>query len=141
MGSGGNKPFRATNGPYGAPITYYLKDKGPAKIEILDGAGKVIRDLGPIAQEAGLNRVTWDLRYQGPHLRRPPDPEQDAEGGGFRFRPIGRSSSWPLMMKPNWWLPLFAAQQNSRAWSSRSQAINVASMRSRWRSRPLPASI
>lgn len=89
MGSGGNKPFHGPNGPYGASITYYLKEKGEAKIEILDTAGKVIRDLGPIAQDAGINRVTWDLRYQGPHLRRPPDPEQDAEGGGFRFRPIG----------------------------------------------------
>lgn len=88
MGSGGNKPFHGASGAYGVPITYYLKDKGAAKIEIVDGAGKVIRDLGPIAQESGLNRVTWDLRYQGPHLRRPPDPDQEAEGG-FRFRPMG----------------------------------------------------
>jgi hypothetical protein len=89
LGSGGNKPFSGPNASYGAPITYYLKDKGPAKIEILDSAGKVIRELGTIPAEPGLNRATWDLRYQGPHLRRPPDPEADAEGGGFRFRPIG----------------------------------------------------
>ncbi|HEY6392343.1 MAG TPA: hypothetical protein VIX89_13745 [Bryobacteraceae bacterium] len=89
LGSGGNKPFSGPNASYGAPITYYLKDKGTAKIEILDSAGKVIRDLGTIPAEPGLNRATWDLRYQGPHLRRPPDPEADAEGGGFRFRPMG----------------------------------------------------
>jgi len=88
MGSGGNKPFHGPNPSYGAPITYYLKEKGAAKIEILDSAGKAVRDLTPVAQEAGLNRIVWDLRYQGPHLRRPPDPEMDAEGG-FRFRPMG----------------------------------------------------
>jgi photosystem II stability/assembly factor-like uncharacterized protein len=89
LGSGGNKPFSGPNPPAGAPITYYLKDKSPAKVEILDAAGKVIRDLGPVSQEAGLNRVTWDLRYQGPHVRRTADAEADAEGGGFRFRPMG----------------------------------------------------
>lgn len=89
LGSGGSKPFSGPNPPYGAAITYYLKEKGPVKIEILDSAGKVIRDLGRISQEPGLDRVIWDLRYEGPHVRRPPDPEQDAEGGGFRFRAMG----------------------------------------------------
>jgi photosystem II stability/assembly factor-like uncharacterized protein len=86
LGSGGNKPFSGPNPAYGAPVTYYLKEKGAAKIEILDGAGKVIRDLGPVPQDAGLNRVTWDLRYQGPHVR---NAQSDDDGGGFRFRPIG----------------------------------------------------
>ncbi len=90
MGSGGNKPFMAQNPAYGAPITYYLKNKGAAKIEVLDAAGKVIRDLGPVPEEAGLNRVTWDLRHQGPRVRRAPDPEADADaGGGGRGRPQG----------------------------------------------------
>jgi hypothetical protein len=90
LGSGGSKPFRGPNPAYGAPITYYLKDKGTAKIEILDGTGRVIRELERISQDPGLNRVTWDLRYQGPRLRRAPDPDQtDEEGGGFRFRAVG----------------------------------------------------
>jgi photosystem II stability/assembly factor-like uncharacterized protein len=87
LGSGGNKPFSGANPAYGAPVTYYLKEKGAAKIEILDGAGKVIRDLGPVPQDAGLNRTTWDLRYQGPHVRSTQSADDD--GGGFRFRPIG----------------------------------------------------
>jgi photosystem II stability/assembly factor-like uncharacterized protein len=87
MGSGGNKPFLGPNPAYGTPITYYLKEKGPAKIEILDATGRVIRDLTQVPQDAGLNRVVWDLRYQGPHLRRAADASDD--GGGFRFRPIG----------------------------------------------------
>jgi len=82
IGMGGNKPFAGPNPPYGAPITYYLKDRGAAKIEILDGAGRLVRDLGAVPQDAGLNRVTWDLRYQGPHVRRAPDPEAAESGGG-----------------------------------------------------------
>ncbi len=85
VGQSGDKPFSGPNPAYGAPITYYLKSRGPAKIEILDASGKGIRDLGSIPQEAGLNRVTWDLRYQGPHLRR----SGDEEGGGFRFPSVG----------------------------------------------------
>ena len=41
--------------------------KGPIKLEILDATGALIRALNPPAQ-AGLNRVRWDLRYEGPHL-------------------------------------------------------------------------
>jgi photosystem II stability/assembly factor-like uncharacterized protein len=85
VGQSGNKPFAGANPAYGAPITYYLKGRGAAKIEILDASGKVIRDLGAISQEAGINRVTWDLRYQGPHARRTGPVEE----GGFRFPSIG----------------------------------------------------
>jgi photosystem II stability/assembly factor-like uncharacterized protein len=86
VGQSGNKPFVGANPPYGAPVTYYLKAKGPAKIEILDASGKAIRDLGAIPQDAGLNRVTWDLRYQGPHTRR---AETETEDSGFRFPSLG----------------------------------------------------
>jgi hypothetical protein len=82
IGMGGNKPFAGPNPPYGAAITYYLKERGAAKVEVLDASGKLIRDLGPMPQEAGLNRVVWDLRYQPPRLRREAD---DAQGGGFGF--------------------------------------------------------
>jgi len=87
VGQAGNKPFAGPNPTPGAPITYYLKAHGAAKIEILDASGKVIRDLGPIPQDAGLNRVTWDLRYQGPRLRNAADANND--GGGFRFPAVG----------------------------------------------------
>jgi hypothetical protein len=79
------------NPPSGAVIYYYLKDAPKAdteaKIEIIDGGGKVIRKyssaeyvsldepLGPddkkpekqIKPEAGLNRFVWDLRYEEAH--------------------------------------------------------------------------
>ncbi len=72
----------------GAYIYYWLKEapKEPAKLEVLDGQGKVIRkfssevkkkaeekdefDTDPevehIPAEAGMNRFVWDLRYEPP---------------------------------------------------------------------------
>jgi photosystem II stability/assembly factor-like uncharacterized protein len=82
VGQGGNKPFAGPNPPFGAAITYYLKESGAAKVEVLDAAGKLVRDLGPMPQQAGLNRVMWDLRYEGPHVR---NVGPAAEGGGFNF--------------------------------------------------------
>ncbi|HVO98241.1 MAG TPA: hypothetical protein VMT15_09255 [Bryobacteraceae bacterium] len=104
VGQSGNKPFTGPNPAYGAPITYYLKARGPAKIEVLDGGGKVIRDLGPIPQDAGLNRVTWDLRYQGPHTRRAAGADDD--GGGFRFPAVG-----PLVLPGKYTVRLTASGQ------------------------------
>jgi hypothetical protein len=76
------------NPPSGAILYYYLKEapKNPAKLELLDGDGKVIRsfsseekktDTGPdegerdlpvehIPAKAGLNLFVWDLRYELP---------------------------------------------------------------------------
>jgi len=77
----GDKPFKGANPAYGALLTYYLKEKlekkGELKIEILDKSGKVIRELKDLPQEAGLNRVAWDLRLEGPRLRREAKPEED----------------------------------------------------------------
>ncbi|HEX3742292.1 MAG TPA: hypothetical protein VHW09_00100 [Bryobacteraceae bacterium] len=85
VGQGGNKPFAGPNPPYGAPITYYLKESGPAKVEVLDEAGKLVRDLGAVLHDAGLNRVVWDLRYEGPHARTMGATADAAAGGGFGF--------------------------------------------------------
>jgi hypothetical protein len=76
------------NPPSGAILYYYLKDapKDPAKLELLDADGKVIRsftseekksDTGPdegerdlpvehIPAKPGLNLFVWDLRYEEP---------------------------------------------------------------------------
>jgi len=85
---GGPKPVLVgKNPPPGALIYFYLKDKPKTevKLEILDGAGSVIRkysstrtkeleepldpeDKKPEKQikvEAGLNRFVWDLAYEG----------------------------------------------------------------------------
>jgi hypothetical protein len=76
------------NPPDGAIIDYQLKEKpkDPAKLELLDAQGQVIRaftsekkktdespeewehdeDVEHIPAEAGLNRFAWDLRYEMP---------------------------------------------------------------------------
>ena len=84
----GDKQFAGPNPPYGALITYYLKDKPDDKttfkIQILSEDGKVISEIQKVAKEKGLNRVAWDLRYAGPEVRRPPTDEETAFGGGPR---------------------------------------------------------
>jgi photosystem II stability/assembly factor-like uncharacterized protein len=84
----GEKVFAGPNPPYGALITYYLKekpdDKTTFKIQILGDGGKVIQELQKPAKEKGLNRIAWDLRYSGPEQRRPPSEEETAFGGGPR---------------------------------------------------------
>ncbi len=52
-----------------ALINYSLKavPKGAVQLQVLDGQGKVVRDLRTTPRE-GLNRVSWDLRYEPPTL-------------------------------------------------------------------------
>jgi hypothetical protein len=84
----GDKVFTGPNPPYGALITYYLKskpdEKTTVKLQVLDGAGKLIREIKQAPKEAGLNRISWDLRYEGPRARREPPPEEEAFFGGPR---------------------------------------------------------
>jgi photosystem II stability/assembly factor-like uncharacterized protein len=86
----GDAGFRGENPPYGALITYYLKEKPEKgttlKIEITDGSGRLIRTLSRIPGEAGLNRTAWDLRSEGPRLRTGAEPET---GNEFRSGPRG----------------------------------------------------
>jgi len=66
-GSLGHKVFVGPNPPQGAIISYYLKEKAKENVKIIieDKDGKKIREIkGP--QEAGINRITWDLRYEPP---------------------------------------------------------------------------
>jgi photosystem II stability/assembly factor-like uncharacterized protein len=81
----GDKSFVGPNPPYGALITYYLKskpdDKTTFKVQIFDESGKLVQELDKPAKEKGLNRVTWNLRYGGAEVRRPPTEEESAFGG------------------------------------------------------------
>src|SRR5580692_1220619 len=78
----GHSFFVAANPPVGALIDYYLKTKperrNDLKITILDTDGKVVHELRDLPQEAGLNRVAWDLRSD------PPSPANESEGRGGR---------------------------------------------------------
>ena len=48
---------------YGAGINFYLRSAGPASITISDDKGVPVRTLRTEGQ-AGVNRVTWDLRHE-----------------------------------------------------------------------------
>ncbi|MDQ2976570.1 MAG: hypothetical protein M3R69_14325 [Acidobacteriota bacterium] len=81
----GDKAFAGPNPPYGALITYYLKDKPDDKttfkIQVLDASGKLVQELDKPAKEKGLNRVNWNLRYGGAEVRRLPTEEETAFAG------------------------------------------------------------
>ncbi|HEX3704780.1 MAG TPA: hypothetical protein VHU82_15735, partial [Vicinamibacterales bacterium] len=68
-GNLGQAVWKAPNPPEGAIIDYYLKadQKDDPIVTIADKAGKTIRTLRNAPKKAGVNRVTWDLRYDGPH--------------------------------------------------------------------------
>lgn len=84
----GDKVFAGPNPPNGALITYYLKDKPDEKdtfkVEVFDRDGKLIQQLEKPSKEKGLNRATWNLRFGGPEIRRPPTEEEAAFGGAPR---------------------------------------------------------
>lgn len=72
-GNLGHKVYVAPNPPFGAMISYYLKEKEKdVKIVIKNREGQEVRVLkgtnGP-----GINRITWDLRYNPPET----DPSSD----------------------------------------------------------------
>ncbi len=122
----GERYYTADNPPFGATITWYLKDALKTKKEkrqesereadrkgapvgwptradlraeeeeeapaivvtITDGSDNVVRRLtGPVT--AGVQRLSWDLRYPAANLSAPPPPDAD-----FDFEP----PSGPLVM-------------------------------------------
>ncbi|MGE0816874.1 MAG: WD40/YVTN/BNR-like repeat-containing protein [Vicinamibacterales bacterium] len=58
-------PTVGENPPYGAAINYYLSKPvtGGGTVTIADGRGQTVRTMR-VPGGAGLNRVTWDLRYE-----------------------------------------------------------------------------
>ncbi len=64
----GQKVYKAANPPQGAIVDYFLKSAphGDVTLTIADKAGKIIRTLRNRPQAAGVNRTTWDLRYDAP---------------------------------------------------------------------------
>ena len=91
-GNTGQKIFLGAN-PAPALITYSLKAKPAAKekvkITIADKSGKVLRELDG-TKDAGINRVSWDLRTRSVNEQPREEGEPQAEtapqqggGGGF----------------------------------------------------------
>jgi hypothetical protein len=74
-GNLGQKKWTGENPPAGALITYFLKTQpsGEVNITITDKDGRNVRRMRRVSDDAGLNRVAWDLRTDAP-----------AGGGGGR---------------------------------------------------------
>ena len=56
--------YAGTNPPFGAILTYFLKENADAaSIAVTNQRGEVVREFA-VPADAGLHRVTWDLRYE-----------------------------------------------------------------------------
>jgi hypothetical protein len=80
-GNLGQKLWTGENPPYGAVVSYYLKadSREPVVFTIADNTGKPVRVLRNGARTGGVNRVVWDLHYDGPAAD--VEGEQAAAGG------------------------------------------------------------
>ncbi|HEY1381202.1 MAG TPA: hypothetical protein VGF55_30660 [Gemmataceae bacterium] len=74
-GLAGGRLFAVPNPPAGATIWYHLKDAagGPITVQIADVTGAVVAEL-PASKDAGLHRLTWNLRPPGRRNGPPPRP-------------------------------------------------------------------
>lgn len=85
----GDQLFMAPNPPDGATIDYFLASpppKGqPVQIRITDKAGKLVQEF-PGTEDAGINRVSWDLRYPTPV--KPTQDQLGAQDEGFFYNAI-----------------------------------------------------
>jgi len=90
-GALGDREYSAPNPPFGAAVTYFLRDSlpkgGDVSLAIYDATGKKIRDL-TVNKKRGMHRVTWDLRNPAPYtVRRPANQVGEPQ---FRQRdPLG----------------------------------------------------
>ena len=95
FGKVGDALYEGENRPYGALMTYYLKEvdeeaEGVAnqvKIEVKDGSGNLVRTLYR-KPKAGLNRFNWSLERNG--VRNPSAPKPTSErqpSGGMQVLP------------------------------------------------------
>jgi photosystem II stability/assembly factor-like uncharacterized protein len=67
-GNLGHKVFVAPNPPFGAVVSYYLKaEEKDVKILVKNSAGEMVREIEG-TNAAGINRVTWNLRYSAPKM-------------------------------------------------------------------------
>jgi hypothetical protein len=85
-GNLGQKLWRGDNPPYGAVLSYFVKDTvRNLRFTIKDAQGQPVRLLRDSLATPGVHRIAWDLRYDA---TAPADSERgeaaggEAEGGG-----------------------------------------------------------
>ena len=116
--------FSAPNPPYGALLTYYVRDteSNPLTIQIKNSAGETVTEVNAPAQ-AGVRRVAWDLRIpprdttavparpgeeEGPPRRPQPRPApagvysaQLGRGRASAFTPLGAAQRFEVKPLPS----------------------------------------
>jgi hypothetical protein len=82
-----------------APRAATASGPGSVQLQILDGEGKLVRDIRVTGRE-GLNRATWDLRYEPPRLVQlrttPPENPHIWEEPRFRGQDTRPVTHWGL---------------------------------------------
>jgi hypothetical protein len=65
-GNLGQRKYAGQNPPAGAIISYWLKQQpvGEVNIEVADAGGRVVRRFRRVPDNAGVNRLAWDLREE-----------------------------------------------------------------------------
>ena len=83
------RQFTGENPQGGTAFSFWTRAAGPAKIEILNQAGELVRTID-VQAEAGMNRVQWNMQPNPPAGA--PGPEAAGRGGrgGGGFGPGGR---------------------------------------------------
>jgi len=81
----GRSTFEGENPPEGAYIDFYLAEapngaSGGVNVRITDPQGRTVRELTNVRAGAGVNRVVWDLTWEGA------EPAGGTAGGGFGGR-------------------------------------------------------
>ena len=103
-GNLGQKKWTGENPPAGALITYHLRSQpvGEVNVTIADRDGRTVRRLKRVSDDAGLNRVAWDLRMDPPPTpprappaagEAPPPPPRDTSLAAVRARRSGADST------------------------------------------------
>ncbi len=81
----GDKVYVGPNPPYGALISYFLKEEVPEdqtlKVEILDAEGALLRTLENLSRKPGVARTSWDLNLEPPTPRKPKPPKSELKKG------------------------------------------------------------
>ena len=82
----GERSYSAPNPPFGATLTYFVKDSLPRgrtlSLAIFDSTGKRIRDL-TVNSKQGLHRATWDLRLGPPYFNPRAQGDRGQPTGSF----------------------------------------------------------
>jgi len=97
----GNRVYTADNPAYGAFINYFIQSdsKTPVTVDITNSKNEKVKTLTDSMAKAGINRLVWDLRHNGPTPL-----ERNLAGGFFgggNFGPMAAPGIYTATLKAN----------------------------------------